>query len=152
MQNQTPTRPFSMFQAMMIWAALLMSQGMIVLVSQTAVVRPLSAPDQPAPSSLGAIDPRIFIAIGVAAALLAFVIPRVLVSQMRRTGSQPDLKKVLSIWIVRWTMLEAVTLMGFVSSMLNNDPAAIYPFAGVALIGFALTFPTDQKARSVFQG
>ncbi len=144
---------------MLVWGVLLASQGMIVLVSQTAVVKPLSPPDQVAPASaLGALNPHVFMMIAAIIALAAFALPRFLLQSIRRhfvanppveVISREVMTRVLPVWIVRWALLESITLLGFVVSMLNNDPPAIYPFAGAALVGFVLSLPNEQKLRAV---
>ena len=155
------TGPAPIFQAIMIWGSLLAGQGMVVLVSQTAVgPNALTAPDQTLPaSSLGHVNPMIFMIAAGAMLLVAALLPQLLLKQVKSTSydfqNQDDIrnamKKVLPIWIVRWAMLESVTLMGFVNSMLNNDPSAIYPYAAVAAFGFIVTFPTEAKLRAAVQ-
>jgi len=160
MEQQTQQRPGPppVLQALIIWCALLASQGMIVLVSQTATVRPLSPPDQVVPpSALGTLNPQIFMGIAAFMALLAFMVPQVLLKSLKkRFAANPPgeivsrevMAKVLPVWIVRWAFLESITMMGFLVAMLNNDPPAIYPFAGAALIGFVLALPNESKLRS----
>lgn len=157
MEPQRPSPP-PLLQAMLVWGILLASQGMIVLVSQTAVVKPLSPPDQVAPASaLGTLNPQLFMIVAAIVALAAFLLPRVLLQSIRRhfmanppaeVVSREVMARVLPVWIVRWALLESITLLGFVVSMLNNDPPTIYPFAGAALVGFVLSLPNEQKLRA----
>jgi hypothetical protein len=169
--NRTPSGPAPAFQSALIWAALLMSQGMVVIISQTAVTKPLSAPDQPPASSIGAIDPKIFMVIAGVLLISAFLIPRLLFAAARKRLQDPSrarsapapgalstafgelsmqeiMQSVFVVWIVRWALLESITMIGFVSSMLSAQPVVIYPFAAVSFIGFALTFPTEEKIRA----
>lgn len=130
----------------------------MVLASQTAMTNVRSSAAGQAPASLlAATVPQYVFAL---AALLfvaaAYFLPRLLMGSVRKQlasqGEEPTFRqitdKVLIIWILRWAMIEAVTMMGFAASMMYADPAAIYPFAAVSLIGFALTVPSEQKVRS----
>lgn len=146
-------------RASAIWGALLVSQGMIVLVSQTAMTRTnhLSPPDQSVPaSSLGSINPLVFGAVGLLAVAMAFFIPKLLLSTAKsRLASSPteltlrDISaKVFPVLLIRWMLIEMITLVGFVASMLSGDTSMIYPYAAASLLGFVLTFPTEQKFRS----
>jgi hypothetical protein len=161
MQNTRPQPP-PMLQALIIWGALLASQGMIVLVSQTAMTSrmspPLSAPDQMAQapaSAFGHLPEGFFFAGAAMSLLMAYAIPRLLMKRVKPTFSSngpisPELmQKILPAWIVRWALIESATLFGFLDSMLNANPSAIYPFAGAALIGFILSFPSEQKLRGL---
>jgi hypothetical protein len=150
MTNATPARPQHrkrLLQAKIVWATLLVSQGMIVWVSQTAVTATMTAPDQPAASDLGFVHPLVFGVLSAVFLAAAIFVPRLLMNSVRRSGDQDEFltKKVLPIWIVRWSLLEMITFVGFVCSMIDADPAAVYPFAAVSLVGFLVTFPSESK-------
>lgn len=158
--------PSPKFQFLVIWASLLVAQGMIVIVSQTATSIPPSAPDTGVPASVaGTIPPIVFSAAGIVAIILATVLFRVFMVGARRqlgsaagaagsgvAASDRPLREIASRtlvpWILRWALLEMVTMLGFVQSMLSATPAAIYPFAAVGLIGFAMTVPTEGRIRA----
>jgi hypothetical protein len=154
MQNTRPNQaqsqqPAPIFQALVIWGSLLASQGMIVLVSQTAMTRTPSAPDltgaRPPASAVGHIPSSFFFIAAGVSLILAFVIPNLLLKRQKVL----TVKKVLPIWLVRWALLESVTLFGFLNAMLNANPQAIYPFAGASLIGFVLSFPSERKLAAL---
>lgn len=153
-------------QILVIWGAFLASQGMIVLVSQTAMTGLPSAPDRieelpvsmpPAASAIGHIPEWIFYAAAGVSLLMAFAIPRLLLKRVKPGfGADGRLagetaRKTLSAWIVRWILLEAITLIGFLDAMLSAEPSAIYPFAGVALVGFLLSYPSERKIAARVQ-
>jgi hypothetical protein len=163
--HDTRPQPSLSIQSLFIWGAFIASQGMIVLVSQTAMARMPSAPDgiaqipvsmPPAASAIGHVPEWIFYVAAGACALMALVIPRLL---SKGTGETPQMtsqktsQKILSAWLVRWVLLEAITLIGFLDAMLSAEPSAIYPFAGVALIGFLFSYPSERKiaARAQIQ-
>ncbi len=159
MQTHTPNRPEPqpMSQALILWGALLMSQAMIVIVSQTAMTRPPEAPDlnQPAASAVGHLPDWYFMVGALGALVLSFVIPKILSKNAKPAFDQQgqvtreSMQKILPTWIIRWALLETVTLFGFLNSMLSSRPTAIYPYAGAALIGFLLAFPSESKLRAL---
>lgn len=134
---------------------------MIVLVSQTAMTgrlsRTPSAPDlsasQAPASAMGAIPEWVFVVAAVASLLLAYFIPQFLLKKSKPAFgangevTSESMQKILPAWLVRWALIESVTLFGFLNSMLNANPRAIYPFAGAALIGFMLSFPNERKLK-----
>ena len=156
MDHSQRPQPPPMLQALIMWGALLASQGMIVLVSQTAMTRTPTAPDaaviQAPASAMGAIPEWMFIVAAVVSLALAYAVPKLLTKPQPTFDSSgavtaESMRRILPIWLVRWALLESVTLFGFLDSMLNANPRAIYPFAGAALIGFILSFPSERKLR-----
>lgn len=157
-----PNPPSFMMQFYILWAALLASQGMIVIVSQTVMNQPRPGAPEISPgiaapaSTLEATGMPVWYLAVVAGVILlgAIFIPRLLAkaSTKRLSDRNASLSeiapKVLPLWILRWALLEAVTMLGFVASVLYARPDYILPFATVAAIGFILTFPTEQKIRA----
>ncbi len=161
MINDRPTAdaPSPLLPFFLIWGSLLTSQALIVLMSQTAVVGVhLARLGEQVPASLVAaqIPQGLFIALGVFFLAAAYFSPRLFMKGVRDSfasrSTEPSFKEIAEKssvgWILRWILLEAVTLMGFMSSMLYGEPTAIYPFAAASLVCFALTVPSEQKIRS----
>ena len=149
-------------QFFILWASLLASQSMIVLVAQTAITHPVITSGSEAPASAFAaqgVPLEVFGVIAAVFAAAAYFVPRLMLRELAASfRAQPNslsnvelkdlTEKVLPAWIVRWVLLEAVTLVGFTASILYALPTAIYPFAAVSLVAFALTFPSEEKIRS----
>jgi cytochrome b561 len=160
-ETRTPPAPQApVIQAVIIWGMLMASQGMIVIVSQTAMTKTISPPDQFAPASaVGTLHPLIFISLAVGAGIAALMIPKLIIltakKSLKATGQEPTLQeiaaRVFPALFSRWMFIEMILLVGFMSSMLSADPSAIYPFAAASFIGFVLTFPTEQKFRAILQ-
>jgi hypothetical protein len=55
-------------------------------------------------------------------------------------------------WIVRLALLESVTVMGYMIAFLKHDPGKIAPFLLISVIGFLLSFPSEDKVQSAFRG
>ncbi len=149
-----------MIQATMIWSSFMVSQALIVLVSQTAMSRTMSPPDQVVPASAaGAVHPIIFVGLAMGAAAAAVLVPKQTLTLAKKnmavegleTSLREIAKRVLPASIVRWMLIEMIVLVGFLFSMLSAQPSAIYPFAAASLLGFILTFPTEKKFRAFLQ-
>ena len=143
-----------------LWAAMLGTQGIMVLISQTATVSPLanspSAIDSQLGPAAGSLPVSLFVLLAMFSLGLAIFLPKLLIKQkvlrVQNEPGQTALEKLVPIAVtakvIRWAMLESITVYGLILSLVNGNPYLIYPFAAVSLIGFAMTFPNEKAIRN----
>lgn len=157
MKQQAPYRkPNPAFVLLILWAAMLATQAVFVFVARTATSGALSAPDQVAMGpARGSLSVPMFAGLAIVSLLLAIFLPKLLmkpqIAKLEQTGGPVPIEKLVPIAvtgkIIRWAMLESITIYGLMLALFNADPNIILPFAAVALIGFALTFPSEKSIR-----
>ena len=57
-------------------------------------------------------------------------------------------KGVRHALLIRWSMYEAVAILGFVASLLGDSRGLYLPFFLAALIGFVSSFPSERFVRA----
>lgn len=134
-----------------IWFALLAAQFSFIFIAYTTPPPAESADLEMIRLVLG------FTAMGSFA--LSFVIPKIFLQNsmraVRAQGLSPDsmdlapvLPKILPALIVRYALLESVTLNGFLLSFLSGDDRYVVAFAAIALVGFAISYPSERYVRN----
>jgi hypothetical protein len=139
-----------------IWGALLAAQvvycgGVFLLLDETSVRT--DSPEM--------LNPIRFILAGAAlgALALAAVMPKLMLRSAitRRQAADPrppspaemaEMSLVPSL--IRWVLLETVTLNGFVLAMIQRDPRQILPFFAVAFVALAMSYPSERAIRQPF--
>lgn len=158
-QSKPKANPLTVL--LILWAAMMSTQAIFVIIARTATlggqasVAPAVASDAAAAPGVYGLPVPMFAGLAVISVLMAVFLPKLLVkaqvSKLGQTGERVSLEKLAPIattmMIVRWALLESVTLYGLILSLTNADPNLILPFAAVALIGFALTFPSESGMR-----
>lgn len=164
MNTQTARRPNPLATLLILWAAMLSTQAIFILIARTATSgsqpsNPDSLtntiPDYSAPAATGTLPIPMFVALAAVSVLLAYFLPKLIakaqIAKLKQEGGTIPLEKIIPIAVttkvIRWAMLESVTLYGLILSLTNADPNLILPFAAVALVGFALSFPSEKGIR-----
>ena len=108
-----------------------------------------------------------FTVVAVLCWAAAWFVPRVLLAAARRrraggsggaagAAGTPELAEVVRLsfvpFIVRLALLEAGTLYGFILTQLSHDPSQIVPFFAVSVLGFAGSFPSEDRLRARLGG
>jgi hypothetical protein len=65
-----------------------------------------------------------------------------------RRGQTIGYSEALTALLVQWAMIEACGLMGFVITMLSENPYKMLVFVVATWSGFASSFPTEERLRS----
>jgi F0F1-type ATP synthase membrane subunit c/vacuolar-type H+-ATPase subunit K len=128
-----------------LWAALLVSQGIYVwvLAFSGAVPPPMEPPDPMLPMVLGAV------ALSVAVA--SFVVPMLLLrsasgaSQHAPSGRQQAHARTFTPFIVSLAMSEAVSIFGLVAGYLGHPALVWAPFFAAGFVLTAWRFPTEGR-------
>ena len=92
---------------------------------------------------------------------LSWVLPKMMAKPVKdqllkegRTGDGAPLAtlapKAFVPFLVRWVLLDGVTVIGMTTTILTGRTEFLYAFAAVALVGFALAFPSERNIRGFF--
>lgn len=139
-----------------LWGALLIAQviycGVAYLVLNDATVR------TDAPETLNPI--RLVMAAAALMALgLSAVVPKIMLQSAIRKRHATDPRPLplasmaeisLVPSLIRWVLLETVTLNGFVLAMIQRDPRQILPFFVIAFFALAAGYPSEKAIRRPF--
>ncbi|MES2964856.1 MAG: hypothetical protein V4760_13275 [Bdellovibrionota bacterium] len=139
-----------------LWGALAMAQFMLVFVSSTILTTP------PDPAAFTDIVKYMFLAMAAGALVMAFVLPNFLSMQIRtrieKEGRSIDSMEVRELapratvpFIMRLALLESVTLMGMMLTLQSGDQSYVMALAAVALVGFAVSFPSERNIRGILR-
>lgn len=134
-----------------LWAALAATQLMLVFVA--TIQQP---PAQPLDDTMRFA----LMAVAGGTLFLAFVLPQMFGKQLRagfeKQGRAVDgiplpeiAQKAIVPFIIRCALLDSVTVMGFLLSFMSGDMTYVMAFAAIALVGFALTFPSERNVRGL---
>lgn len=161
METQTTRKMNPLVTLQVLWAAMLATQAIFVLISQTATTSPVSTAGETSAAvalepAVGSLPVSLFVLLAFVSLALAVFLPKLLVKakvlQLRPEAGQTPLEQLIPIAvtakIIRWAMLESITVYGLILSLVNGNPYYIYPFAAVSLIGFAMTFPNEKAIRT----
>ncbi len=139
-----------------IWGALLFSQLLYLYILQTMEGNWARLGNLP-PAEIETYK-TVFAAISVANFIGAFVIYRVLTSRQRarvKAMGRPEISQLMSLYLIPFiltlALFEAVTLFGFVLSMIAYDATLIYPYIAAGSLGMIWLFPTEDRIRKAFE-
>lgn len=95
----------------------------------------------------------------IATLAMSFFIPTIMLRQgsPSRTPMSPISElavpdRVRTAFIIQWALLEAVAIYGLVASFLIQDLRPFLVFAGVAIVGLLLAFPSEGRIRGASGG
>jgi len=136
-----------------LWGSLIMSQVAYLAVAHVSV-----RAGGPGPSFV-----QILVGAAIMSALAAYFLPRVIahaaVKQRLTEGrtlaelSLTDLLPLLfAPLLVRWALIESISVFGLVAAFMSNDLQAQYPFAAAGILGMLLNFPSESKVRDLAGG
>ena len=78
--------------------------------------------------------------MGFLSIVMAFTIPNML---MRGREPTPEAMRLRSI--VQWALIESVAIYGLVGTFITREPRIFAVFGGAAVLGFLLTFPSEER-------
>jgi hypothetical protein len=89
--------------------------------------------------------------------LLAVVIPNFLIkAQKSKVTPETTIAEIYRLahvpWVIRLALIESVTVTGFAIAVMKHNPGKIVPFLIISVIGFLLSFPSDDKVQSAYRG
>jgi hypothetical protein len=58
---------------------------------------------------------------------------------------------LLTPWIIRWAILDALPVWGGLLVLLRHDVGKFLPFFVVTIVGLALSFPSQKKLEDLFR-
>lgn len=77
---------------------------------------------------------------------LSFILPKPIVKFIRRTT---EIKKnELSVCMIHWALLETIAIIGLTTTLQTQLVTTFYPFFGLSILGFIITFPRDDVVTS----
>ncbi len=139
-----------------LWAALAATQFLLIFVCLNT---PTPVKD---PAANAEMMKYMLTAFAFGSLVMSYILPKMILKSIGtklESGGQPIdsaplekfIQKMLPAMIVRWALLDSVTVTGFVLSFTSGDHAYVMAFAAVALVGFALTFPSERHLRGVLR-
>lgn len=150
MQQQATQQQNPHLVMKILWAALAGTQLLLVFIANM----------QPRPVDPVFTDTIKYTLMMVAVGTLfaAFALPMFLGKSVRanleKQGKSVDAmpleqvaQKAIVPFILRCAFLDSVTIMGFLLSFMSGDMTYVFGFAAVALVGFALSFPSERNVR-----
>ena len=135
----------------LLWLSFLLSSflmvGLVFLITQSSTTDNPSTPFS-SPLTLG------LACSGLVMAVLALSLQRIAFASRDNTqqeGIQQGDRagRAQSLYLVRLALLEGVTVLGLVCSMVSRNSAEVLPFAAVAWIGLILSRPTPELLRTL---
>ena len=114
-------------------------------------------------SSPGEVKPIIAQALSSMAIfclLLAVFLPRYFIKQekikLNLTSSTPiNLEGILEGFapylVLRFVLLESVTIFGFVLAFLSDNISYYLPFLAISVLGYIMNFPTEEKIKNMIK-
>jgi hypothetical protein len=139
-----------------IWGGLLFTIVIYGLLAYMAVRNPAPGPFESAFSNPIVLVLQI---IGVGMFFLAFVMSSVFLRRRPagpRAPAAPVTSGVVSVTprmrlalIVRWAMIESTAIFGLLAAFLSQDPRVFLPLGGLAIGGMLMSYPSDERLRSM---
>lgn len=138
-----------------IWGALLFTILIYGLLAFMAVRNPAPGPFESAFSNPIVLVIQI---IGAGMFFMAFVMSSLLLRRHAgpRAPTAPVTPGVVSVTphmrlalIVRWAMIESAAIFGLVAAFLAQDPRVFLPLGGLAIGGMLMSYPSDERLRSM---
>ena len=114
-----------------VWFAIAANTGILLFVLNQSAKRwdPSAAPQN--------VPLQLFYGISIVLFIMAFGFPKFL--QKVAENQNPQSGFVLNL--ISWALLDAISVIGFISANGTHVVSTYYPFWGLSLLGFILTFP-----------
>lgn len=132
----------------MIWVAQLVVP--LILLAIAILKPPVGSP------TIGNLEQTLTFAALVMTAMAWFV-PKLIARAQVKIKNEPirevgDLMKTLTpAFLVRWSLLEGLAILGFLLVILGNPIKRSLPLFAVSLIGLIINRPSPEKAKSLLQ-
>ncbi len=136
-----------------VWAALLLSLGMYVVLS-FVLAKSRAAGELPAPLPVMQLA---FGLISLSSLAVAFVLSRKLFQQAIGKEDPANLtidkltRLAFTPWIIRMAMTESVGILGFLLSFLTGEPSSGMPFLAISALVMLTHLPNEKALRNAAQ-
>jgi hypothetical protein len=114
-----------------VWFAIASNTGILLFILNQQAKR-----GDPAPVPQN-VPLQIFYVISVLLFIAAFALPKFL----RKVAENQNPQSEFVLNIISWAFLDAIAVLGFISASGTHSLSTYYPFWGLSLLGFILTFP-----------
>jgi hypothetical protein len=126
--------------------------GLFVVTAAVLTIALVSAP-QSTGDREGVLAPDIKMPMIIAAVstwLAALLVPKIIYSLAIKRVKVKSISVFFVPWLIRMTFFECVSMYGFVLAFVERDWQLYLPFAGAALAGFLISFPSEERLRALF--
>lgn len=154
MQNQSPRSVNqTLATANIIWGALFITPGILAFQ-----IYQLSQTWEPPQEFQLNLNDYILLGAALVSIVLSFVLPNLLFQAVLKnpaTAGQSLEQRIVGNYFVaqlmRWALIESVTILGFVHSIQNKHSQLFYPLFAISLVLYLLSRPSEDAVRKRIQ-